>query len=257
MKKALPLFLLCLLNLSCALKNKYFDYIKTSTFSKANYGVIITNYLESNISVKATVYDKYGNSISHCNFGLIYPNHTEVFRFYVDVSDLSDKMMNAYMRFEAFQGADSIPLDNNDTINFTDLKNNYTRCHFSKNSQYITHNVILNPEEQKSTSKIYDDTNNYVEFKLYDDLSWLKGKWEMIEGYGDDILVFENGTPFSKFDAYKSGTYSHSGFVVEWISQNDFSDSFYVNENKTELKTVHPWVMDPSVLIVTTYKKVD
>lgn len=257
MKKIFPLFLFCLLISSCTSKQILNSFIKPANLSKANYGVVVSNYLESDISVKATLYDKSGILLSQFTFGSVKPNCTKLFRYHVDVSDLSDKMVNGYLRFEAFQGDILISLDNNEPVYFADLKNNYTRCHFSKNSQYITHNIIQNPEKQKSTSKVYDDTNDYVEFKLYDDLSWLKGKWVMTEGYGHDIIEFENGTPFSQYDAYDSGSYSLSGFVVEWISLNNFSDSFYVNENKTGFKTVHPWVMDPSVLIISTYVKID
>lgn len=258
MKKVLPLFLLSLFFLSCLPESSSSKFLKTTSLSKSNYGIMISNYLDKTITIKADLYDEYDNLLENITVGTAFPNHTEIFRYDVNIkSELADQTRNAYIRFEAFLGDTLMEIEKNDSVLFTDLKNNYTRCHFSNNSQYITHNVIQNPESQKSTSTVYDDTNNYVEFKLYDDLSWLKGTWAMTEGYGNDTLKFEAGTPFARIDEYNKGEYSNSGFVLEWISLNNFSDSFYVNTSKNEIKIVHPNALFPDILLVSIYKKVE
>ena len=258
MKKIYLFLFLSFIVIGCANSQKSSDsFLKTADLEDSDYAVMITNFVDKNITIGACFYDENDNILQRYKIGTATPNRTEIFRFdsYMVYKLFEDKH-RVYIKYEAFLNSSPIPIDNEiPKILLTDLENSYTVCHFSENQSYIRHYEIGDPDAQKSTSVVYDETNSYVEFKLYDDLSWIKGKWILTEGYGSEILVFEAGIPFARVDEYNKGICTYSETVAGWIGLNDYYASFYVNEEKNIMKTVHPYALDPSVLIISIYEK--
>ena len=227
----------------------------------SNYAIVGNNRFESEITLEVDFCDENSKVISNYVIGTITPNQTVIFYFDADyLSELCKNVKNPYVYYKAFKDGVPVQLDSRfstPSIWLKDLKNNYTTCHFTSMQSYISHNIIENPEAQKSTSVVYDETNEYIEFKLYDDLSWLKGKWVMTEGYGNDTMIINAGSPFALIQNYDEGVEKESDLVIHWMSSNHFSDTFYVNEEKTKMKTVHPYVLDESILLVSIYERVE
>lgn len=261
MKKFFSILLFSLFFFGCtATSIKQLQELPTVEIQDCDYGIMIQNYLNAAITINAEFYDENNKLLDSFKIGTVQSNKTNVFRYdYFKIFKRYVDKHNTYVKYTTILGNTVLSTDNNYTtekIPLVDLENSYTVCHYSENSKYIHHYPILKSELQKSNSVIYDETNSYIEFKLYDDLSWLKGKWVMTEGYGYDTLVFEEGSPYAIIDEYNNGNHAAQELVIGWISANDFSDTLYVDETKTKMKIAHPYVMDPSVLIESYYEKV-
>lgn len=260
MKKIIPILFsfLCFGCLSAkSIKN---NSILTAELGDTDYAIIASNYLESPYTLYVSFYDDQNNLIQRRTIGTVNPNKTEIFRYKEAVFFEAAKFnINAYICYEAYLNNNTLITDTNiaPPISINDLLFNYTRVHFSENSNYITNYNLRGFGEQKSIYSVYDESYEYTEFKLYDDLSWLKGTWRLTEGYGNDTLRFEDGSPYGIIDEYNDGDYKSSETVMVWISLNDFSDTFYVNSSKNKIKTVHPYALDPDVLIISYYEKVE
>lgn len=264
MKKVFPIILISLLFISCRIIIKNRNQLPPNVdLSKCDYAIMVANHTDKPVTIQAYFYDDITKKLRvKCLIGTAAPNQSGVLRYnaFQIMKDVNGDH-KTYVTFKALSDNTPINLDENLTtekIWLVDLKFNYTVCHFSNNQNYIRHYDTGIPSSQQSTTINYDPSDNsYVEFKLYDELSWLKGKWVMTSGYGFDTLVFEEGSPYSIINEYQNGSLEYTELVINWISLNNYSDTFYVNADKTIIKQVHPNILDPETHVVSIYEKVE
>ena len=128
--------------------------------------------------------------------------------------------------------------------------------------------------ENNSKSVIYD--NDFSNFTMDDDLSWLKGTWKLIKWEEDDNGVMEDDTHIYEYNYLKiaggekyselveeskrpgesevsSSTYTVEGYFT--LNSNQAGHSNKVNKNKNMLLLSREFALDAEVIFYYTYKK--
>ena len=126
--------------------------------------------------------------------------------------------------------------------------------------------------ENNSKSVIYD--NDFSNFTMDDDLSWLEGTWELIKWETDNHGVMEDATHIYEYKYLKIAGGEKSSELVEeskspgksevssytytvegYFTLNQAGHSNKVNKNKNMLLLSREFAGDAEVIFYYTYKK--
>ena len=233
--------------------------LSVSSYRDCNYAVRVDNFTKKPLTVIVDLYEGTENFITNYTIGTVKANTCGIYKFDVDyLIDILESGRNIYIAFFVFDGyADERNncIYNTELVPFNELKNGYTVCHFAEGSQYVEHTCLNDRNSQISRSTVYDESGDFTEFKLYDDLRWLKGYWVLSKGFGFKRMIFEAGSPYATIDEYSEDRKEYKDMVISWMALNHFGDRFYVSKDKTRMKIVHPSALDENVNIISIYEK--